>query len=493
MRVSTKTVSGFGILLGLACISLAYQVSVLHQMQSINRDLSAINMRSASAALQAIQLGETLEEFARKYFVAGDPIYERQLQGVHDEFLSNLAILQSTVRSDRERLEVAGMAVTFNQFWNEFSARNEQMKATGEWQLDFLPNELNSSLAHLQAQAQATYTAIQVSIHEEVDRAAATGDAAERFSWIAGIVALLLGIFVTFMLVRSISDPLRRLTQGTHIIAKGQFWHRLPENGGDEFAELARDFNAMSEKLGALDEMKKDFISHVSHELKAPLASIRQVMHVLLQEMPGTLNDQQKDLLRLSYKSAERLSAMVGNLLDVSRMEAGTMEYEIGVHDLIPIIRGVAEEFEVQARDKGIRLLLECDQEPTYVDCDRERIAQVVGNLYENALKFSPSKSEIVTRVTRNTESGRVQVSVVDSGPGIPDAHKNKIFLKFHQVKRGKLTGQGVGLGLTICKTIIAAHHGDIWVEDNPNGGSIFSFSLGAAVREEAVKCGQSA
>ena len=83
-------------------------------------------------------------------------------------------------------------------------------------------------------------------------------------------------------------------------------------------------------------------------------------------------------------------------------------------------------------------------------------------------------------------------MSVIDSGPGIPDDHKERIFLKFHQVKRGKHTGQGVGLGLTICKTIIEAHHGHIWVEDNPNGGSIFSFSLGAAVREEAIKCGQS-
>jgi signal transduction histidine kinase len=115
----------------------------------------------------------------------------------------------------------------------------------------------------------------------------------------------------------------------------------------------------------------------------------------------------------------------------------------------------------------------------------------VVGNLYENALKFSPSNSEIVTRIQPG-EDGRVVVSVVDSGPGIPDEHKERIFLKFHQVKRGKLTGQGVGLGLTICRTIVEAHHGHIWVEDNPNGGSIFLFSLGAAVREEAIKCGQS-
>jgi signal transduction histidine kinase len=492
MRVSTRTVSGFGILLVLACIGLAYQVSVLHQMQSINRDLSAVNFRAASIALRTMQLSDTLEEFARKFFVAGDPIYEHQFEGVEQEFQDNITDMRNTVRSDRERSEVERLALTFEEFRKLFADRKEQLKQKQQHEPDYLPNELASSLDQLQAQTRTTYNAVQLSIRDEVNRAAAAGQNAERFSWTAGIVALLLGIFVTIVLVRSINDPLHNLTRGTHLIAKGQFWHRLPVKGPDEFAQLARDFNVMSERLGELDQMKKDFVSHVSHELKAPLASIRQVLHVLLQEIPGTVNDQQKNLLRLSYNSAERLSAMVGNLLDVSRMEAGTMEYEIAVHDLNSIIKAVAEEFEVQASNKHIQLRLECEQESYYVDCDRERILQVVGNLYENALKFSPSNSEIVTRIHPAEDGRRIVVSVSDSGPGIPDNHKERIFLKFHQVKRGKLTGQGVGLGLTICKTIIEAHHGHIWVEDNPNGGSVFSFSLGAAVREEAIQCGQS-
>jgi len=490
MRVSTKIVLGFAVLLGLACIGLAYQVSVIHQMQSINQVLSAVNLRAASSSLRTMQLGQTLEEFSQKYFVAGDPIYERQLDGVRQEFLSNLTEMRETVTSERERAEVERMFLTLDEFWTEFSthkARNQQL------QPDYLPNELASALDRLKAQTHTAYDAVQASISDDVKRATAAGQAAERFSWTAGTAAVLLGVSVTLVLFRSINDPLRRLTKSTHLIARGQFWHRLPVNGHDEFAELARDFNVMTERLGELDQMKKDFVSHVSHELKAPLASMRQVMHVLLQEIPGTLNDQQRDLLRLSYKSAERLSAMVGNLLDVSRMEAGTMEYEITVHDLIPIIKGVAEEFEVQARGKNIRLRLEFGSEQSLVECDRDRVAQVIGNLYENALKFSPPNSDIVTRVGHGEDHGKVLVSVTDSGPGIPDAHKKKIFLKFHQVKRSKLTSQGVGLGLAICKTIIEAHHGDIWVEDNPGGGSVFSFILGAAVREEAIKCGQSA
>src|SRR5262249_51771107 len=206
-------------------------------------------------------------------------------------------------------------------------------------------------------------------------------------------------IVVALLFVRSIDEPLRRLVEGTRAIAKGQFWHRLPARGNDEFAELAHDFNVMTEKLGELDQMKKDFVSHVSHDLKAPLASIRQIMHLLLQEIPGSLNDQQKELLRLSYDSSERLAAMVGNLLDLSRMEAGSMEYDMARHDLVALAAGVIREFDVQARNKNIRLRLESGLPSVFAECDRDRIVQVIGNLFENALKFSPPGSDIVTKI----------------------------------------------------------------------------------------------
>jgi signal transduction histidine kinase len=173
-------------------------------------------------------------------------------------------------------------------------------------------------------------------------------------------------------------------------------------------------------------------------------------------------------------------------------MEAGSMEYRMATTDIVPLIQSVTDEFDIQAREKRIRLRFACGEASVLADCDRDRIVQVIVNLYENALKFSPPDTEILARVQR-TDRGIV-ISISDSGPGVPEGHKQRIFQKFHQVKHGKkVAGQGVGLGLAICKTIIEAHHGQIWVEDNPNGGSVFSFALKPAASEEILKCGQPA
>jgi signal transduction histidine kinase len=488
MKVSTKINSGFLVLMLLAVVVLAHQISVIHQMQMVHRELAEVNVRSATTVLKIQRLVALLDEDAEKYImVAVDP-YGQQIEGLRNDFLAELAQLRETAKSPQEKVEIDRLADALQQYWVVFN-RYKLLNKPSE--RDALPPDFADAVSQLHAQSDVMLDTIQAVIRERVSAAAELAAWAERVSSIAGLFALLLGVIVAALILRSINDPLRRLVQGTRAIAKGQFWHRLPSRGNDEFAELARDFNVMSERLGELDQMKKDFVSHVSHDLKAPLASIRQIMHLLLQGIPGEMNEQQRNLVQLSYNSAERLAAMVGNLLDVSRMEAGTMEYRIAAHDLIPLIKSVTDEFEVQAQQKEIRFRFECDQPSVLVACDRDRIVQVVGNLFENALKFSPNRSEIVTRVAAG-KGAEILISVRDSGPGVPAGHKDKIFQKFHQVKHGKkMAGQGVGLGLAICKTIVEAHRGQIWVDDNPDGGSVFTFVLHLATREEAVTCGQ--
>jgi two-component system sensor histidine kinase GlrK len=481
MRVSTRIVSGFGVLLLVAVGTLGYQVYVIYQMQAVNQTLSDLNFSAARLIQQMEHSRADVKDLGSKYFVLhGDEVYEKEVEKLKAELSTDIVLLRAKAHTSREQESIDYLSKLWTDFWTLWDVEKTKINPESD-EVQDMPATLRDSLEDIRIQTDSALLAVLASIQKQVNDAAASGARARKISFTAGGASLLIALIVALYLVRAIADPLRQVTQGTRRISKGQFWHRLPADSRDEFGELARDFNAMAQRLSELDQMKKDFVSHVSHELKAPLASMRQVFLLLLQEIAGPLNEQQRKLLRLSSISAERLTSMVGNLLDVSRLEAGTMEYDIHACDVAPLVRSVAEEFEVQAQEKGIKLQVEVDQ-PAWAQCDRDRIVQVIGNLFENALKFAPGSTPIIVRVQR-TEDRKVLVSVIDSGTGVADEHKTRIFEKFHQVKRGKkISGQGVGLGLAICKTIVEAHNGNIWVEDNPGGGSIFSFALLGAV-----------
>src|SRR5262245_61184351 len=195
MKVSTRIISGFGILMVLAFVALGYQLSVIHQMQSINRDLSAINFQSASTALRMVQNSETIREFSLKYFASHDP-YFRQLESERQGFLRDLGELQKTVRSERERNQVELLSGAFDEYWRIFNRVKEQNQSK---ELDYLPPDLTIAIDHLQAQTDVLYDAIKVSIREEVQRAAEAGQRAEWLSWASGGLAIVFGIIVAIL------------------------------------------------------------------------------------------------------------------------------------------------------------------------------------------------------------------------------------------------------------------------------------------------------
>jgi two-component system sensor histidine kinase GlrK len=358
---------------------------------------------------------------------------------------------------------------------------------------------LEAGLEKLRAEILLTHLAALAEIGREAEAARRTGRQAEAISWYAAALALLLCTVISLLIVRSIFTRLRQLTAGTRAVAEGRFVHQLDASGRDEFSQLARDFNTMTQKLGALDTLKKDFVSHVSHELKSPLASIQETIRLLLDQLPGPLTEKQRRLLGLNLRSASRLSAMIANLLDLSRMEAGVLQYDVKYHDLRELIRVAAAENELQAGEKGLKIVLDLPESPLKVECDHDRIIQVMENLLGNAIKFSrnPGTIDVGARLSaglpprwraRLGKSARDQtflmITVADHGPGVLDIQKELIFEKFRQTSQEKrIAGQGVGLGLAIARTIVEAHGGAIGVEDNPGGGSRFIIILPSSAK----------
>lgn len=494
MSVSRRVILSVAVLMLLALGVLSYELYVVNQIQSINAELSGVKFRAATDLTEMTSEIDEIERTSETYVVLADPdhraITDEGLNLWIESFNTRLMELETPPEAAEQ---VSHLFTAWMNYRNEMETVRQTLPERGT---EGLPPNLADAIDMVRQRTNESREAVLQSMQGQVLTSKTMGNRAKSISLAAAALFLVLGSTVTYWTLRSINAPLHQLTRGTRTIANGEFSHRLPVDGPLEFAELARDFNSMSEKLGELDQMKKDFVAHVSHELKAPLAAIRQTLAVTLEQVPGPINETQQRLLQLSRQSAERLSAIVANLLDVSRLDAGTMEYEMGARDILGIVRQVVDEFSLKAQERHIEILVNSDAPAIPVICDGDRMIQVIGNLVDNALKFSPTNSKISIQVShQNVKSASMAtVSIADRGTGVPDDHKQNVFQKFHQVKgRGKrAAGQGVGLGLAICKTIMDAHRGRIWVEDNPGGGSVFRLEMRAAqapVSKEAAKC----
>ena len=231
------------------------------------------------------------------------------------------------------------------------------------------------------------------------------------------------------------------------------------------------------------EELKADFVATVSHELRTPLTPLKGFLASLLQ---GTVEDSpqaRQEYYRIMLNQANRLERLITDLLEVSRMESGKPRMHSDAVELTSLVGEQIQEFAES--DPGRVVLFQSPQTPLYVQGDRFRLGQVIGNLLSNALKYSPADSTV--EVVVESEGGEAVVSVVDSGDGIPLSEQERVFDRFHRLENG-LTRQtgGTGLGLYIAKRLIEAMSGRLWLVSRPGEGSTFSFSL-PVVSEQQV------
>ncbi len=242
----------------------------------------------------------------------------------------------------------------------------------------------------------------------------------------------------------------------------------------------ATELEKANQELRKIDEIKSEFVSIASHELRTPLAAIKNGVQLILQEKTGPINENQKKFLSMADRNITRLTNILDNLLDLSRIEAGKVRMKCGELDLRLPIEFVLSSLKPQADGKSIKLSTEIPMELPPVYGDREKIEQVLTNLIGNAIKFTPEGGEIIVLAKLLQGVGdMVSISVRDSGIGIPEDQLEKVFEKFHQVE-GSLhrSVSGTGLGLAITKGLIEAHQGKIWAKSEMGKGSTFTFTL---------------
>ncbi|MCS6992460.1 MAG: HAMP domain-containing histidine kinase [Anaerolineales bacterium] len=293
---------------------------------------------------------------------------------------------------------------------------------------------------------------------------------------VGGLMALVLALFLAFGVARWVADPLQRLVNAARAFS-GEAARPLPVEGPREVRALLQAFNQMTARVQAGQNAQRAFVANVSHELKTPLTAIQGFAQAILDGTAGT-PEAQRQAAQIIYDEAARLHRLALDLLDLARLDSGIADLKRDPLDLNALARGAVERFGPRAQAAGVRLDLELEPLLPEIPGDGDRLAQVLDNLLDNALKFTPSGGQIVIRTRKRGDELEMQVQ--DTGIGIAPEALPRIFERFYQADPSRQRGQGrgAGLGLSIAREIVAAHGGTISVRSAPGQGSTFFVRL---------------
>jgi two-component system sensor histidine kinase/response regulator len=241
--------------------------------------------------------------------------------------------------------------------------------------------------------------------------------------------------------------------------------------------ERTQELQSANEKLRELDRLKSSFVSMVSHELRTPMTSIKGYVDNLLDGVAGTLSEKPAYYLKRVKHNVERLTRMINDLLDLSRIEAGAVQLQLSSVSIPEIINDVVEGFQTSALEKALTVKASCAENLPLIQGDRDKLYQVLNNLIQNAVKFTPKGGTILAEA-KPAERGWLQICISDTGCGIPPSELGKVFEKFYRGESVATESRGAGLGLAITKNLIELHHGRIWAESRLGEGSRFFFTL---------------
>lgn len=471
-------ISNILIILLVGMISI-YTIIYLHNLNNLIE--SAIQHDSRMIKIVEVALDDLYRMTAAddKYLISGDPDYRRQFSQIKNDFHQDVTQL-SGLADTREKRNLLG---DVEKFLIRFDALLKERKPPAG--------------AQLQTEKRRHYKKMREEITRPVDRLLrnllirSTGDRDRKLQESREIATRILGIniisisiviflvlIITYINARKINLPIRLLRERTRDIASGKFGEAVEISSPPEIRELANAFNVMSERLKELDQIKIDYISHLSHELRTPLTVIKEASLMLQQGVFARFPEKQEELFNVIKEECERLISSVNRILDFSRMEAGDMYFSFQHAAIYPVIEKSIAKFSPLMQNKKMNIIRDIPPDIPELRMDVERIEEVLENLLSNAWKYTPPGGTITLSAVHNREKGELEISVTDTGMGIPEDGLRQVFEKFKRVDDRRGAIRGTGLGLAIVRHIINTHGGRIWVVSKIGGGSTFTFSL---------------
>ncbi|MBE7020241.1 MAG: HAMP domain-containing histidine kinase [Ruminococcaceae bacterium] len=293
---------------------------------------------------------------------------------------------------------------------------------------------------------------------------------------ISGIFVFLLSLILIFILTKRITDPVKAMRKASKELSNGNLQTRVKVyNKDDEIGQLAEQFNNMADSLEKSEYLRKAFVSDVSHELRTPMTTITGFIQGMLD---GTVpEEKRKEYLTVVLEESKRLSKLVNDLLDISRLESEEVKLEPSTFDINELIRISIISFENQFDQKKLTVNASFEKEGELVFAEKDSIKRVVTNLLDNAIKFSFENG--IIDISTKQKGNKVYVSVKNEGEGISQADQKTIFERFYKLDKSRSQNKnGVGLGLHIVKRIINKHGEKIWINSEEGKYAEFVFTL---------------
>ena len=474
-----RLIFGYAAIIIMVIVLGGYISVKMSQLNHFVREIYSVDFTIINLTERLLDTLFSQMSFEKKYLISGDQDFYQQFWEKREHFEQDIGKLESMMMTRKNKKLISETKQLYHNYLSLFREEVRELQKDPKYPRkkyqegkEKFEDEINEALKTIIKMARSDRDA-------KIQKSSQISYQALIITYITGGLAIVVSILISFYNTRSINQSILLLKKKTKDIAKGKFEKISDIHSPPEIKELADDFNLMCERLKELDEMKKDFISHVSHNLRTPLTAIKEATAMLIEGTYANSPAKQHELLTITKEECERLIDAVNRILDHSSMEAKMMNYQLMESDLLPVLQKSVLKLAPIAQREKINLELRPPSDLPSVKIDKERVGQVMENLISNALKFSSNGGRVVVDVHVKNDGGHfLEVTVTDTGCGIPKEALERIFDKFKRIEGGGKTVMGTGLGLSIAKHIIAGHGGKIWARSIPGQGSTFYFTL---------------
>ena len=462
LTIYRKLMIGFGLVIFFMAIATAYVLLQLHRVTGTSRTALTVDVQAIDLEKELRNILYEEERYSDRFFMAGDTAYRNIFMDYNRLFVRHVDSLSVILTDPRER-QTLNLASQIHD-WHFTSVVSADASISALTMRADAMDKIRKSLDELIGSRQR---AVDSSV-QSIDRAT---ERSLRVALLIAIGTLLAAIVTALVITGTITRPIGTLVAGTKVIAGGSFTRiRIPSH--DEIADLARAFNAMSKSLDELNKFRAEMMQHISHELRMPLQSILSAHYLLTRRAENPPTDNQVKLLNGIRDNVQKIANFSNQFLDLSKVEAGMMQYNVAPVDLAAIVKPLVDDAALVAQGKEIAMTFVAqDCPPVRIDADRSR--EIFNNLISNALKYTGSGGTIEVSV-RPCPFG-AQVAVRDSGPGIPREDLHKIFRKFYRTNAAVSGGhRGTGIGLAFVKAMVEGQGGRVYVNSTVGVGSTF-------------------